>query len=230
MAGLRKKGDTRKKILGKKDKEMYQNIIFDVDGTIMDSASGILKGISHAIQTVTGKNYPQQTLLPFLGIVLRDGFMQLTGMTEEQAVQAVQVYRSYYFPQGLLDATPYAGIKELLQDLKAEGRILSIASSKPQLYIETILTHFGLISYFDKIVGMQLNDLKTKKDALLQQAKLSDSAVMVGDRKYDVLAGKSNGVATIGVLYGYGDRQELTQAGADVIVETVEDLRRVLME
>ena len=212
------------------------HILFDLDGTLTDPGMGITNSVMHALThfgiTVTNRS----DLYRFIGPPLMDSFMEYYGLTEEQAVEAVRVYREYFADKGWAENTVYSGIEALLADLVAAGKMLLVATSKPQIFAERILVHFGLDKYFTHICGVALQAPRgySKADVIrdaLDRAGVSDltTAVMVGDRHHDIDGAKVVGMDSIGVLYGYGDRTEHEAAGADVIVESVDELRTALL-
>ena len=212
------------------------HILFDLDGTLTDPGMGITNSVMHALThfgiTVTDRS----DLYRFIGPPLMDSFMEYYGLTEEQAVEAVRVYREYFADKGWAENTVYGGIESLLADLVAAGKMLLVATSKPQIFAERILVHFGLDKYFTHICGVALQAPRgySKADVIrdaLDRAGVSDltTAVMVGDRHHDIDGAKVVGMDSIGVLYGYGDRTEHEAAGADAIAESVAELRTALL-
>ena len=210
-------------------------ILFDLDGTLTDPGMGITNSVMHALAhfgiTVTDRTQ----LYRFIGPPLMDSFMEYYGLTEEQAVEAVRVYREYFADKGWAENTVYSGIESLLADLVAAGKMLLVATSKPQIFAERILVHFGLDKYFTHICGVALQAPRgySKADVIrdaLDRAGVSDltTAVMVGDRHHDIDGAKIVGISSVGVLYGYGDREEHEAAGADAIVADVAELKTVL--
>ena len=211
-------------------------ILFDLDGTLTDPGMGITNSVMHALThfgiTVTDRS----DLYRFIGPPLMDSFMEYYGLTEEQAVEAVRVYREYFADKGWAENTVYSGIEALLADLVAAGKMLLVATSKPQIFAERILVHFGLDKYFTHICGVALQAPRgySKADVIrdaLDRAGVSDltTAVMVGDRHHDIDGAKVVGMDSIGVLYGYGDREEHEAAGADAIAESVAELKAMLL-
>ena len=212
------------------------HILFDLDGTLTDPGMGITNSVMHALThfgiTVTNRS----DLYRFIGPPLMDSFMEYYGLTEEQAVEAVRVYREYFADKGWAENTVYSGIESLLADLVAAGKMLLVATSKPQIFAERILVHFGLDKYFTHICGVALQAPRgySKADVIrdaLDRAGVSDltTAVMVGDRHHDIDGAKVVGMDSIGVLYGYGDREEHEAAGADAIAESVAELKAMLL-
>lgn len=212
-------------------KKWQQNIVlFDLDGTLTDSAEGIIRSVQH-MQEKTGREVWEAEKLGFIvGPPLRDSFRDAFGMkTEEEIDNAVAVFRERYFSVGLFENAVYPGVKEMLEELKKMGKRLAVATSKHESTAVRILTHFGLADYFEVIGGdaPEANrDNKTKVVAYVLErmnAEKSDVA-MVGDRKYDIEGAHALGVEAIGVLYGYGSKEEFAACGADAVVETPAEL------
>ena len=212
-------------------------ILFDLDGTLTDPGLGITNSVAHAL-THFGITVTDRTeLYRFIGPPLMDSFMEYYGFTEEQAQTAVKVYREYFADQGWAENTVYEGIETLLAELTAAGKTLLVATSKPQVFAERILHHFGLARYFTHICGVALQAPRgySKADVIreaLDRTSVTDlsTAVMVGDRHHDIDGAKAVGLPSIGVLYGYGDRAEHEAAGADAIAGSVDALRALLMK
>lgn len=209
-------------------------ILFDLDGTLTDSSEGIFNSIIYALNTFGIQIADRQSLRPFLGPPLVDSMETYFGFDRPTAFLAVERYREYFKDRGLLENRLYPGVDDLLKTLKGRGHTLYLATSKPEVFTRTILDHFGLTSYFDFIGGATLDESRVKKaDVIryvLQETNLQDlrNAVMVGDRKHDIAGAKANGLESIGVLYGYGDREELEQAGASFLARTVEEIAELV--
>ncbi len=213
---------------------MYDFILFDLDGTLTDSAEGIVNSTVHALHkrdiTVTDRS----ELRKFVGPPLIDSFMQFYGYTHEEAVQAVADYREYYTDRGIWENTVYPGIPELLSALKAAGKTVIMATSKPEHFAKQIAVRFGLAEYFDLIAGSTMDETRTKKSdvityALTQLNADAARAVMVGDRFYDVAGAHALSIPCIGVTFGYGSEEELRTAGAVAIAHDTTDLHRLLL-
>jgi phosphoglycolate phosphatase len=209
-------------------------VLFDLDGTLTDPAIGITRSITHAL-AVVGWPLPEPPLLrTFIGPPLADAFASL-GMTDSQVAHAITAYRDRYATVGLYENALIDGIDVMLRDLVDAGIRLAVATSKPEPFTHTILAHFGIEDAFSVVAGATLDQRRRHKDEVVLHALEHlglpdpDRVVMVGDREHDVLGAAVHGVASIGVLWGYGSRSELEQAGARVIVATVDDLRGVLL-
>lgn len=213
----------------------YPYILFDLDGTLTDSADGIVNSVAHALRK-RGIAVPErERLLPFVGPPLLESFHRYYGMTREEGMAAIADYREYFTDRGWCENRVYDGIPELLSALGQAGKHLIVATSKPEPFAKRIAEHFGIAPYFDRIVGSTLDEKITSKgqviDLVLRQVgrEHAGEMVMIGDREHDVLGAKENGLPCVGVLYGYGSREELEAAGADAICEDVEELTRCLL-
>ena len=179
---------------------------------------------------------PDRTALyKFIGPPLKGSFEEFYHFTPDQSEQAVSYYREYFRKQGMLENVVYDGIPEMLDHLKASGRKLIVATSKPEAFTLEILRHFRLYDYFDFIAGATMDDTRNKKADIIRYALESCgitnkvSAIMIGDRKHDIIGAKENGLDSIGVLFGYGDRKELTDAGATFIAASAEEVEKLLL-
>lgn len=207
-------------------------LFFDLDGTLTDPMLGITKSVQYALKKSGILEEDLWNLTKFIGPPLAESFQRFYGMTEEEAKQAVVNYREYFAPTGKFENVVYDGIPEMLDSLKKEGFLLAVATSKPEVFAKDILVHFDLIKYFDFVGGALFDGRENKADVVayvLESMDVSkDDVVMVGDREHDILGAAKNGLDSVGVLYGYGDREEHEKAGAGHIVETVEELSKYL--
>ena len=208
--------------------------LFDLDGTLTDPKEGITKSVQYALRHFGIETENLDELCCFIGPPLKDSFMEYYGFSEEQAGKAIDVYREYFATKGLYENKAYEGIAEVLQSFLNAGKKLYVASSKPEVFVRMILKHFELDSYFTFMGGADMGETRVKKaDVIryvLEECNIRDldKTVMIGDRKHDVLGAKETGITSVGVLYGYGSRQELKNAGADVLAETIFDLQNLL--
>lgn len=218
----------------------YKYIFFDLDGTLTDPKEGITKSVAYALKSYGIHVEDLDSLCKFIGPPLKDSFVKFYGFSEEQGYEAVEKYREYFGPYGVYENKVYEGVDKLLAELKARGKMIVLATSKPTVFANTILEHFDLMKYFDVVCGSELDGSRVKKGDViayaLEQVTEKDArfhksqVVMIGDREHDILGAKENGLDSIGVLYGYGDRAEHEAAGADYIVETVEELATDLLQ
>lgn len=216
----------------------YQYILFDLDGTITESAPGILNSVRYALKKMGFAIRDEEELLQFIGPPLVDSMKKYYGMNEEQAEQAVVFYREYFLQKGLFENSVYEGIEESLKLLSESGKKHAIATSKPEEYSVRIIEHFGLTDKFEKICGATMDKSRNEKaDVIrytLEMLGIPDedkgSVLMVGDRRHDIIGAKQNGLDSMGVLYGYGDRNELEEAGADYIAESAMDVAKIILK
>ena len=214
---------------------MYKYILFDLDGTLTDSAPGIIRCVQYALEKCGKGTCPDRELLPFIGPPLTESFQKICGMTAAEANTALEYYRERFACVGMYENSVYDGIPELLQNLRQAGKTLAVATSKPQLYAEKILEHFGLAAHFSTIAGPGFNgELPTKADVIsevLQRLHLTaadkNAAVMLGDREHDAIGAQQNKIAIIGA--GYGSPGELSAAGVRQIVSTPQDFADFLL-
>lgn len=216
---------------------MKNIILFDLDGTLTDPGLGITNSVIYALNKFGISVENRRELYKFIGPPLLNSFMDFYGFDEEKASQAVTYYRELYNVTGKFENEVYEGVLEMLQALKEKGFPLLVATSKPEYLAKDILEHFSLSEYFSVIAGSDLEGVRNTKGkvidyALNQYAKQSDmsmeevkeNAIMVGDRFHDIHGAKENGIESVGVLYGYGNREEFEQAGANYIAEKPEDV------
>ena len=208
-------------------------VFFDLDGTLTDPAEGIVNCAEYALKKF-GLTADREYLKRFIGPPLHKTFMHEFGFPEEKATLAIDYYRERFKDIGIFENELYSGIPELLRDLQASGRSVVLATSKPEVYAERILDHFGIADCFTLAVGSLLNNTRDAKSEVIAFAleKLGASpteVIMVGDRRYDVEGAAANGIKTVGVLYGYGSREELMSAGAVAVCETVKELGEALL-
>ncbi len=210
---------------------MSQVILFDLDGTLTASGEGITKCVQYALEKMGIVEDDLKKLECFIGPPLKNSFMKYGELTEEQAEQAIVYYRERYEEKGMFENSLYPKIPDLLELLQINDKVLAVASAKPEKYVRQILEHFEIASYFQTIVGSEMNGKKSTKAEVIEEALARlgmqterDKVIMVGDRSDDVLGARSCGVQCVGAAYGYGGEEELRQAGAVYIAETVEDL------
>ena len=210
-------------------------VLFDLDGTITDSGSGIINSVKYALKKAGRKIPPEDELRKFIGPPLQEQFMKCCGIEEKEAEEMVALYREYYLDDGFFDNRVYDGVMEMLKTLKEAGLKIVMATSKPEKFAKMIAEHFGFAKYFDLIGGACMDGARTKKQEVIQyvleQCKEKDREKirMVGDRCYDIEGANREGIRAIGVLYGYGSKEELEEAGADGLAETPEEVGRMIL-
>ena len=213
---------------------MFDTVLFDLDGTLTDPGEGITKSVGYALKKFDIITQDRCELYKFIGPPLKDSFMKYYGFSEEKAEQAIDYYREYFRDIGIFENEVYEGVEDMLRSLHADGKRLVLATSKPEEFAIRILDHFGLKKYFAVTAGASMDSSRSKKgDVIAYAISLcenfnKDTAVMIGDREHDIIGAKENGLKSIGVLYGYGDENELKTAGADYIVSTTEDILKLI--
>ena len=206
---------------------MKKAILFDLDGTLTDSGEGIMNCAKLALEHYNLPIPSEAELRTFVGPPLHDSFVRF-GVPEEEADNAIKIYRSRYIPIGKFENHPYAGIEDVLMKLKAQGHTLYVATSKPETMSVEILEHFDLAKYFDIIAGASFDRSRSSKEDviayLLGQCGDYDEKIMVGDTAFDVIGAKAHGIPTVGVAWGYGKVEDMVAAGAVSIVQTMQQL------
>ena len=213
-------------------------LLFDLDGTLTDPGLGITNAVLYALKRFGIEPASLEELYPYIGPPLTVSFQRYHGLTGEQAQQALGYYREYFADRGLYENELYPGIESLLQTLQREGYTLLVATSKPEEFTHTILRHFQLDSYFSFVGGNTLDERRPTKAAVIGYIRerfpdiTGENTLMIGDRCYDIEGAHNYGLPAVGVLYGYGSRQELEAAGADELVQTpaalLQEIRRRL--
>ena len=214
----------------------YENILFDLDGTLTDPAEGILNSIRHSLTYYPEVKVPElETLKKFIGPPLWESYVKYCGMDKQTAEEAVEHYREYFRPTGIFENKLYDGIPELLKKLKEAGVKVRLATSKPDVFARQILDHFGITEYFTSVQGSALDGSLIKKEDVIAKIMTENAGitasntVMVGDTAFDVAGAKANGIPAIGVAYGYGSGVEIAEAGAFMIVKSVEELAKIFL-
>lgn len=209
----------------------YDIALFDLDGTITDSAPGILNSLKYAF-TEIGREIPdEETLHKFLGPPLDYSFTTFCGFSAEEAKSAVSLYRSRYNKFCVKETTLFPGIREMLENLSANEVVIALATSKPTVFAKQILEGLDITEFFTAICGSELDKFSSKAEIIqnaLDLCNTSGQSVMVGDRLYDIDGAKSVGIDSIGALYGYGSREELETAGATYLASSAEEIAEII--
>ncbi len=214
----------------------YHTVLFDLDGTLTDSQEGITRCVQYALSHFGIQEEDPEKLKLFIGPPLDDMFMEIYGFSQEKAREAREKYRERFSTVGMFENKPYEGIQELLADLRDQGVILGVATSKPEIFSRKILEKYGLEPYFHVISGADMEGVHGSKADVIEGAlkllgkgpKETKGILMVGDRKYDVEGARTCGLPCVGVGFGFARPGELTEAGAAYYAETVPDLRELL--
>lgn len=205
-------------------------LLFDLDGTLIDPGEGITNSVAYALGKFDIHIEDRRELYPYIGPPLTDSFMSYHGLSAAQAAEALEYYREYFSVKGIYENIPYDGISALLEDLQSKGYTLLVATSKPEEFTVQILQHFSLDKYFSFVAGNTLDESRPTKASVIAYLCeryldiCADNALMIGDRKYDIEGAKKNGLPSIGVLYGYGSREELEAAGATALAADLGEL------
>ena len=216
---------------------MYSYVFFDLDGTLTQSEFGILEGAKRALSHFGIDCSDSEKLKKFIGPPLYVSFHENYGLSEEETQEAIAIYRGYYTTKGIYQAPLYDGIFDLLFELKNAGKKIMITTSKPLLMAEKVAKNNEIYELFDGIIGPGLDEKDSSKTILIRRAMevlgVSEEdkykVVMVGDRFYDIEGAREAGVDSIGVLYGYGEEEELRNAGATYIAKDVSELRNIVL-
>jgi len=210
-------------------------ILFDLDGTLTDSKVGIVKSIQYSLQEFGINVENADDFLPFIGPPLRDSYRKHYGFNDEEIERAALKFREYFTETGIFENTLFDGVDALLAALQSAGKQVILATSKPLVHAEIILKHFEIEKYFSFVAGSELDGSRAKKNEVIEFALESmritdiENAVMVGDREHDVIGAQAFGMDCIGVLYGYGSLQELTDAGAACIAKNIDELGKLII-
>lgn len=211
-------------------------ILFDLDGTLIDSFEGIAKSAQYALQQLGIREDNLENFRPFVGPPLVDSFQKWYGLTLEEAERAIELYRERYKPIGLLECSLYPGVEECICKLKEEGYLIGMASSKPEEFCRRILTHFGILELFDDIVGATFDRrIDTKEEVLLEVLRRwsdipKEEMCLIGDTMFDLIGAKQIGIDCIAVSYGFGDAKEMKENGAIAICDSMSDLPKMIQE
>lgn len=213
---------------------MYKTVLFDLDGTVTDPGLGITNSVRYALEKYHIRVEDRSALYKFIGPPLKESFERYYHFSDEESSRAVAYYREYFREKGIYENVLYDGMVEMLEYIKSSGKKLILATSKPEEFACQILKYFKIEKYFDFVAGATMDEARVKKaDVIayaLKSCEITDlsSVVMVGDREHDIFGAKEAGIDSIGVLYGYGSREELQSAGATYIVKNVEDIGDIL--
>ena len=213
----------------------FDVLLFDLDGTLTDSAEGIMNCAEHALNVMGIVEPDRSKLLRFIGPPLVDSFMDFYGMNREDAMKAVAAYRERYPVKGIFENRVYEGIPEALDLLKKGGKRLAVATSKPEVFALRILDYFDLAKYFEVVTGAELSGERNAKAEVIDECLKrlgnpnKETVLMIGDRKHDVEGAKLCGVACAGVKFGYAEENELENAGADYVFDTPMQLAEAVL-
>lgn len=211
-------------------------LLFDLDGTLTNPKEGITKSLQYALHHVGIEVEDLDSLEKHIGPPLIDGLRDIQGLKEEEIKEAARWYREYFKEKGIFLNVKYEGIDDLLDTLVKAGRTLILATSKPEEFARKIMEHFNLDHYFTDICGAAMDDTRRKKGDIIAYALKKngindkEQVVMIGDRLHDIIGARENGISSIGVLYGFGSKEELTEAGAGSLAKDLEELKDILLK
>lgn len=213
----------------------YTTALFDLDGTLVDSGIGVTNSVKYALEKFGIIANDRESLFKFIGPPLTVSFSSFCGFDEEKTTLAIKYYREYYKDKGIFECTLYDGVVELLEKLKKRGYKIGLATSKPDIFAHRVLENKEIYKYFDFFASASADEkTRASKEAVIEYAleicpeRNREKIIMIGDRHFDINGAKAYGLPSVGVLYGYGSREELATAGADYIIDTPSDILNIL--
>ncbi len=211
----------------------YTTILFDLDGTLTDPQIGITRSVQYALRHYAIEIEDLNTLLPFIGPPLHESFQRYFHFDEQTSKEAVRYYREYFSETGIFENSLYPGIGAMLEGLSRHA-VIYMATSKPTIFAAKIAGHFQIAPYFKAIAGSNLDGSRTNKAEVIrhvveQHALDVHQCIMVGDREHDVIGAKTNAMDSVGVLYGFGSREEINSIDPTYVVATVAELHQHLL-
>ena len=216
---------------------MYQYLLFDLDGTLTNPKEGITKSVQYALHHFGIDVDDPDTLTSYIGPPLIPSFMEFHGLTQEQALEALQVYRQRFASVGLFENEVLEGVPEMLCALKQKGRFVAVASSKPEAYVIRILEHFDLLQYFDEVVGASMDEKRSAKKDVIEEALHrmgkapgDRNVLMIGDRMHDIEGARLCGLDSLGVYTGFAADGELEAAGATYVFHSIRSMADFLLK
>ncbi|MBR1403752.1 MAG: HAD family hydrolase [Treponema sp.] len=211
----------------------YKYLFFDLDGTLTESAPGIMNSARYALSSYGITDVLDSTLRKFIGPPLMDSFQELFGFSSEKAREAMKKYREYFAEKGLFENSVYEGIRETLTLLKSQGKHLFVATSKPEIYTNRILEKFDLAHFFEFVGGADIEETRSEKakviryvvdEACLEEERQNGLILMIGDRKHDIIGAHKNKIPCCACLWGYGSQEEFNENGADFVISAPQEL------
>lgn len=213
----------------------FDYVIFDFDGTVVDTGEGILKSLQYSFREMGREVPPMEDLKKFIGPPIHYSYTHFYGVSEDEVGDYIRKYRERYKIKGIYESQLYDGMKELLESLKEKGVKLGIASSKPEHLIYAVADFLKITDCFDAIVGVKVDDSNhsTKAGLVSEAMKLlgaedKSKVLMVGDRKFDIDGAAGAGVKSCGALWGYGDEEEFRAHNADFIISAPKDVKKLV--
>ncbi|MDR1754740.1 MAG: HAD hydrolase-like protein [Eubacterium sp.] len=215
----------------------YNTILFDLDGTLIDPYEGISKTILHVLKTFGDPPLERRSIVKFIGPPLLNGFMEFAGYSREKAMLALKVYRDRYMARGIYETKLTNGVYRLLKVLSRSGVRLGVATLKPDIMTERILNHFDIYKYFEFVSAAELApEGRNNKTDIIAHALENmnifgterEKTLMVGDRHHDIVGADENGIVSVGLLSGYGSRQEFVEFGANYIINKISEVEKIV--
>lgn len=216
----------------------FDNILFDFDGTVFDTSPGVFNGIQFMLDYY-GLKCDRANFPLMIGPPLTESFEHIIKMPKNMIPEAISKFREYYTEKGIFECAVYDGVRQLVESLRAHGKRVMIATSKPELFANQILERNGMRGLFDFVGGSDMEEAKRveKIDVIryvlaengLENEEARKSTLMIGDRKYDVLGAHEACLECMGILWGFGNRAEFEDCHADYILETPEEVKRFLL-
>ena len=209
---------------------MIDTILFDLDGTLIDSSEGIIKSALYALEYYGIHEQDTGKLYRFIGPPLSESFEKYYGFSPEKAYEAVEKYRERYNKTGIFECRLYPGVEQCIRQLRERGYRIGMASSKPEVSCKRILEHFGILELFDDVTGATFDGRRDKKEDVLEEVFLRlgnpkpEEVLMIGDRKFDIIGAKAWGVDSVGVTYGFAPEGELEEYGATYIADSPDEI------
>ena len=214
----------------------FDSVLFDLDGTLVDSSEGITKSVSHALQKRGYGTYAPESLKSFIGPPLRESFMAFCGVDTDEGTALVEAYREYYAKTGIFECSVYPGIREMLSALRKAGKSLFVATSKPEAFARRVLGHFALTGSFVFIGGARMDNTRTDKCEVIQYTLENvpkditvRNPVMVGDSPHDILGARKAGLPGLAVSYGFGNPEALLRSQPIAVCSSVKELKQILV-
>jgi phosphoglycolate phosphatase len=213
----------------------FSHILFDLDGTLTDPRLGIGNSLKYSLRQMQTDGYSEEILNRFIGPPLQEGFKSLFGMNERNTQLAVEHFRTYFGDKGMYENEPYAGIKELLEELHLSGKKVYVVTSKLEKFAKIIMRHFEFDRYIDDLQGAEATGDHSGKGQLIAELMernrigSSTSVVMIGDTHYDLIGARENEISGIAVTYGFGSKESLTNCNPDYMVDSVDELAELLL-
>jgi len=216
-------------------RKKYDAVLFDFDGTVADTGMGIFNGVYHVLDAFGIEPPEADELRYFIGPPLHDSFKTVLGFDAETCDSAIIKYREYYSSKGIFELTIYDGMEDLFRKLKSKNIKVGIASTKPEVFLHRIVDYFNLKEIFDVVEGSDITNMNSDKTEIILRAiekmNLTEGSkvLMAGDRHYDINGAKGAGIDSVGVLFGYGSREEIIDAGANYLAEIPEDIFKIVV-